>query len=68
MKILSINWSSNTDNTKITFTDDFLQADRITKLDVLQDIGVMIDEIYSDTLAQIEEGTSFIDKTYKRYE
>ena len=50
MKVCKIKWSSDCDETKIIFTDDFYESDRITKLDILQDAMAILEEKYNSIL------------------
>jgi hypothetical protein len=50
MKVCKIKWSSDCDETKIIFTDDFYESDRITKLDILVDAIAILEEKYNNLL------------------
>jgi hypothetical protein len=50
MKVCKIKWSSDYDETKIIFDDDFYESDRITKLDILQDAIAILEEKYNSIL------------------
>ena len=50
MKVCKIKWSSDCDETKIIFTDDFYESDRIKKLDILQDAIDILIENYNNIL------------------
>jgi len=52
MKIMNISWNAGVDETKITLSDEFLESDRLVKLDVLGDILAMIEEIYTEAHEQ----------------
>lgn len=65
MRITTVYWSPETDNTTINFNDDFVNAPRIVRLDVLKDLMLMFNEIYHDVLRDREN--SNLDKKHKRY-
>ena len=50
MKICKIKWSSDYDETKIIFTDDFYESSSIVKLDVLKDVMRIIENKYNNIL------------------
>jgi hypothetical protein len=50
MKICKIKYSEDFDETKIIFTNDFYESDRITKLDILQDAIAILVENYNNIL------------------
>jgi hypothetical protein len=50
MKICKIKYSKYCDETKIIFTNDFDESDRITKLDILQDAIAILVENYNNIL------------------
>jgi len=50
MKVCKIKYSENYDETKIIFTDDFYESDRILKLDILQDAIAILEQKYNNIL------------------
>lgn len=46
MRIATINWNAETDETKIKFSDDFKNSIALLQANVLQDIKAQIDEAY----------------------
>ncbi len=52
MKVCKIKWSKYCDETKIIFTDDFNESDRITKLDILKDAIAILEQNYNNILIQ----------------
>lgn len=42
MKVLTVNWDPLSDETKVSFTDGFINCDSIEKIDVLMDIIVLL--------------------------
>jgi len=50
MKVCKIKWSSDYDETKIIFDDDFYESDRITKLDILKDAIAILEQNYNNIL------------------
>jgi len=46
MKILSVSWNPNLDETNIKLTQEFMSSDWIVRADVLKDILVEITELY----------------------
>lgn len=54
MKILSVTWDEEKDNTKIKFTNEFLTSHWVVKADVLQDIISELEDMYAELFT--EEG------------
>jgi hypothetical protein len=52
MRILSVSWNPNSDETKLKFTEEFLTSDWTVRADVLKDILVEIDDLYNATVAE----------------
>ena len=50
MRILTSYWSPESDDTKIKFSDYFLDLDSIEKLDVLKDMICMLENKYDEEL------------------
>jgi len=48
MKIASITWNPNSDVTKITFSDEFLNSDVVVHADVLQDSTSILSDVYDN--------------------
>ena len=46
MKVLSVSWNPNFDETNIKLTQEFMSSDWIVRADVLKDILVEITELY----------------------
>ena len=46
MKILSVSWNPNLDETNIKLTQEFMSSDWIVRADVLKDVLIEITELY----------------------
>ena len=46
MKVLSVSWNPNSDETKIKLTEEFISSDWIVRADVLKDILIEITDLY----------------------
>jgi hypothetical protein len=52
MKVMSSSWSWNTDILTTTFSDEFINAERIVKLDVLASMISSLEKVYADVQEQ----------------
>jgi hypothetical protein len=59
MKVLSVSWDYRIDDTKITFSDDFIASDFIIKADVLKDCIGMLTEQYNMAIAAYQNNEDF---------
>jgi hypothetical protein len=50
MRVCSISWNGNSDETKVKFNDEFASADWIARADVLKDAIGMLQEEYNKAL------------------
>ena len=50
MRVCTITWNQNVDETKIKYAPEFLESDWVVRADVLRDIHYMIEEKYIDLL------------------
>jgi hypothetical protein len=50
MRVCSISWNGNSDETKIKFNDDFVSSHWVLRADVLQDAICMLQEEYKKVL------------------
>jgi hypothetical protein len=55
MRVLSVSWNGNTDDTKVKYTKEFEEASWIVKLDTLSDTIAMLSERYNSLLAPDRE-------------
>lgn len=53
MRVASITWNPNTDNTKIKFSEEFLTADPLLQADILSDLSTELGQRYLDTAKNI---------------
>lgn len=52
MRAFSVTYNPGVDQTKITFSSEFESADRITKMDILQDAIADLENVYEETRKQ----------------
>ena len=50
MRVCSISWNGNSDETKVKFNDEFASADWIVRADVLKDAIEILQEEYNKAL------------------
>lgn len=55
MRVCSISWSPEKDETKIKFNEDFKYAHIVARLDVLQDSICMLQEEYEKTRQEFRD-------------
>ena len=60
MKILSVSWNPNIDETNIKLTEEFISSDWIVRADVLKDILIEITELY-EAVKNEEKNSIIID-------
>jgi hypothetical protein len=53
MRAFSVSYNPGIDQTKITFSSEFETADWITKMDILQDAIVDLEDVYEETRKQM---------------
>ena len=57
MKAFTVKWHPERDETTIEYTTDFVDADRITQLDILKDALFDLETLYNGMLKKMD-GTS----------
>jgi hypothetical protein len=60
MKILSVSWNPNIDETNIKLTEEFISSDWTVRADVLKDILIEITELY-EAVKNEEKNSIIID-------
>jgi hypothetical protein len=55
MRVCSISWSPEKDDTKIKFNEDFEHAHIVARLDILQDSICMLQEEYEKTRQEFRD-------------
>jgi hypothetical protein len=50
MRIASITWNPDSDTTKVTFSDEFLNSDWVVHADVVQDASNLLQNAYDQIL------------------
>lgn len=53
MKVATIVWNENKDDTKIKFSEEFLSSDPLLRADILSDLNGELGQIYLDTVKKL---------------